>query len=108
MSITVNIIYSGRGGSARAFADEMTASGTVAAIRTEEGNEAYEYYVPLDDPESVLLIDRWRDQDALDAHHESPLMSKIAELRDKDDRHMQVRRYADLDEAEGDAKYIRS
>ena len=69
MSITVNILYRGRGGSARAFADEMAASGTVAAIRAEDGNEAYEYYAPLDDPESILLVDRWRDQAAIDAHH---------------------------------------
>ena len=36
--ITVNIRYTGTNGSARAFADEMIVSGTVAAIRAEEGN----------------------------------------------------------------------
>ena len=40
----------------------MTESGLVNKIRAEEGNERYEYFFPLDDPESVLLIDRWRDQ----------------------------------------------
>jgi quinol monooxygenase YgiN len=40
--ITVNIRYSGTNGSARAFADEMAASGTVDAIRAEEGNIRYE------------------------------------------------------------------
>ena len=34
--ITVNIRYTGSDGSARAFADEMITSGTVAAIRAEE------------------------------------------------------------------------
>ena len=34
--ITVNIRYTGSNGSARAFADEMITSGTVAAIRAEE------------------------------------------------------------------------
>ena len=107
MSITVNILYHGRDGSARAFADEMVASGTVDAIRAEDGNEAYDYYVPLDDPESILLVDRWRDQEAIDAHHASPMMAAIADLRDKYDLHMEVRRYADLDEPEGDDRFVR-
>ena len=93
MSITVNLRYTGKNGSARAFAEEMTKSGTVAAIRAEEGNLRYEYYLSLDDPETVLLIDEWTDQAAIDRHHASPMMQKIAELRDKYDLHMTVERY---------------
>ena len=93
MSITVNLRYKGINGSARAFAEEMTKSGTVAAIRAEEGNLRYEYYLSLDDPETVLLIDEWTDQAAIDRHHASPMMQKIAELRDKYDLHMTVERY---------------
>lgn len=59
----------------------MTESGLVNKIRAEEGNERYEYFFPLDDPETVLLIDRWRDQQALDAHHKSEMMEEIAALR---------------------------
>lgn len=44
--ITINIRYTGTGGAARAFAQEMTASGTAAAVRAEPGNLRYEYYVP--------------------------------------------------------------
>ena len=62
MSFTVNIYYTGKNGSAKEFAREMTESGLVNKIRAEEGNERYEYFFPLDDPETVLLIDRWRDQ----------------------------------------------
>ena len=56
MAITVNLRYTGKNGAARHFAEEMTASGTVAAIRAEAGNLRYEYYQSLDDPETVLLI----------------------------------------------------
>mgnify|MGYP003310508334 CR=1 FL=1 len=78
MSITVNLYYTGKNGSARAFAEEMVSSGTVALVRAEEGNERYEYFFPMEDPETVLLIDRWRDQAALDEHHHSEMMPKIA------------------------------
>ena len=93
MNIIVNLRYTGKNGSARAFAEEMTKSGTVEAIRKEEGNLRYEYYLSFDDPETVLLIDEWADQAAIDRHHASPMMKKIAELRDKYDLHMTVERY---------------
>ena len=93
MSIVVNIYYTGKDGSARRFAEEMTRSGVVADIRAEEGNERYEYFFPMDDPETVLLIDQWRDQAAIDAHHTSPMMEKITALREKYDLHMKVERY---------------
>ena len=83
MSITVNIYYSGENGNARKFAEEMMKSGTVDKIRKEKGNLRYEYFQPLDDPETVLLIDSWEDQTAIDMHHASPMMSAIAELRQK-------------------------
>ena len=42
MSITVNIYYKGKNGSAKEFVKEMTESGVVDKIRKEEGNEKYE------------------------------------------------------------------
>lgn len=95
MSLTVNLYYTGKDGSARRFAEEMVASGLVAAVRAEEGNERYEYFFPMDDPETVLLIDRWRDQAALDFHHKSPMMAQIAQLRDKYHLKLRVERYTE-------------
>jgi len=109
MSITVNLRYKGRNGSAKAFAEEMISSGTADAIRKEEGNLRYEYYLSFDDPETVLLIDEWTDQTAIDCHHASPMMRKIAELRDKYDLHMTVERYKSDDSGlpESDRQFIR-
>ena len=105
--ITINIRYTGRDGAARAFAEEMLASGVVGAIRAEAGNRRYEYYQTLEDPETILLIDAWADQAALDAHHASPMMASIAALREKYDLHMTVERYVSAEDAPEDAKFIR-
>ena len=104
--ITVNLYYTGTNGSARAFAQEMEASGIAEAIRAEDGNLRYEYFQPIDDSETVLLIDSWVDQAAIDAHHASDMMKKIADLREKYDLHMKVERYVS-DDYEADEKYIR-
>ena len=108
MSKIIHLYYTGRNGSARAFAREMMDSGVVAAIRAEEGNERYQYFASLDDPETVLLIDAWRDQAALDAHHASPMMGELAALRAQFDLHMRVERFlSDEDAPASDLAFIR-
>ena len=107
MPITVNLRYTGVDGNARKFAEEMISSGTVDAIRSEAGNLSYEYYQSLDDPETILLIDSWASQEAIDAHHATPMMATIAELRKKYDLHMTVERYTCADMPETDNRYIR-
>ena len=109
MAITVNLYYTGTNGSARRFAEEMISSGTVAAIRAEAGNLKYEYFTPFDNPETVLLIDSWENQEAIDVHHASPMMQTIAALRTKYDLHMRVERYVSDESGvpEKDQKFIR-
>ena len=93
MAIMVNIYYSGAPGNARKFAAEMVSSGIVDEIRAEEGNLKYEYFFPMDDDKTILLIDIWNNQQALDMHHASPMMQKIINLREKYDLNMKVERY---------------
>ena len=106
MSITINIYYSGESGNAAAFANEMERSGVADRIRAEEGNLRYDYFIPLGDKDTVLLIDSWKNQQALDIHHASGMMSEIAALREKYDLHMRVERFIS-DESTGDEKFTR-
>ncbi len=71
----------------------MVSSGTVNKIRAEAGNLRYEYFFPMDDEETVLLIDSWKDQESIDIHHASPMMEQISKLREKYELHMKVERY---------------
>ena len=107
MSITVNLRYTGTDGNAKKFAEEMITSGTVDTIRAEEGNLRYEYYQSLDDPETILLIDSWANQEAIDKHHATPMMDTIAKLREKYDLHMTVERYTAVETPETENQFIR-
>lgn len=109
MAVTVNIYYSGTNGNARKFAEEMVSNGIVNDIRLEAGNLRYEYFFPMDDDETVLLIDSWKDQHSIEIHHASPMMSKIMELREKYDLHMKVERYLSDEDGvpEADKTFIR-
>ena len=97
MSITINIYYTGKNGNARLFAEEMLNSGIVEKIRNEEGNKKYEYFFPMEDNETVVLIDKWKNQEALDLHHKSEMMKEIANIREKYHLKMRVEKYKDYD-----------
>jgi quinol monooxygenase YgiN len=105
--ITVNLYYTGTNGNAAKFAEEMEKSGTADKIRSEKGNVRYEYFIPINDPETVLLIDSWESQEAIDIHHASDMMQKIAELREKYDLHMRVERFVSDDLPSADEGFIR-
>ena len=75
----------------------MVSRGIVAKIRAEEGNEKYEYFFPMEDGETVLLIDRWENKEALDIHHKSEMMKEIADLRNKYELKMRVEKFPQLE-----------
>ena len=113
MAITVNLRYTGKKGAAQAFAREMISSGTVEKIRAEKGNLRYEYYLPFGETsegsdDTILLIDSWENQEAIDLHHATPMMKTIAELREKYDLHMTIERFVSDDNIpEHDKGFIR-
>lgn len=75
-------------------------------VRQQQFELRYDYFFPANDPETVLLIDSWENQEAIDVHHASPMMDTLAELREKYDLHMTVERYVS-DDSEVDSEFIR-
>ena len=98
MSLIINIYYTGKNGSARKFAEEMVSSGIVDRVRAEEGNERYEYFFPMEDNETVMLIDKWKNQEALDLHHKSEMMKEIVDLRNKYELKIRVEKFSEYEE----------
>lgn len=91
--ITMHLHYTGKSGQAHAFAQEMESRGIADRIRSQAGNTRYQYFQPLDDPDTILLIDSWTDQAALDIHHASPMMQEILDLREKYQLTVHAERY---------------
>lgn len=96
MAVTINIYYTGKDGGAQKFANEMKESGLLDKVRAEKGNLRYEYFQPMDDPQTILLIDVWESGEALDLHHKSPMMEKIAALREKYKLKMLVQKFSEI------------
>lgn len=81
--ITINIRYKAENGNARKYVEEMESSGIADRIRAVEGCVRYDYFFPADDPEGLLLIDEWENQEALNRYHHSSMMDEAAKLREK-------------------------
>ena len=75
--IVLNIYYTGLAGKAQEFASEMLELNLVERIRQQPGNLRYDYFIPLNQAETILLIDSWENQTALDQHHQSEMMEEI-------------------------------
>ena len=91
--IVVNLYYTGKNGAAREFANEMESSGIADKVRNEKGNLGYEPFFSQKDEETVLLVDKWTDEQAIDDHHKSEMMKEIARLRDKYKLRLKVEKF---------------
>lgn len=78
------------------------------AIEVPGKDGSNEWLEAVDDEETVLLVDSWENQEAIDIHHASPMMNTIMELREKYDLHMHVERYVSDDGIpDSDRKFIK-
>lgn len=77
----LNVTYKCRPGMRGEFLARITAEGIDAASRAEEGNIKYDYYIPFDGDDELLLVEKWRDEDALKAHAASPHFKRLGELK---------------------------
>ena len=83
MNVVINVHYRGSGGSVRRFVEDMVSEGVLEAVRAEDGCIGYEYFVSFDDPDSMVLIEHWRDEAALEAHARSENMKRTGSLKDR-------------------------
>ena len=53
----------------------------------------YSYFFSMEDKETVLLIDKWENQEVLDKHHKTEMMKNITILREKYHLSMRVEKF---------------
>ena len=78
--IVLNVTYRCKPGMREAFLTAIRSNGIDEASRKEAGNLKYDYYIPLGG-DDLLLIEKWRDADALRLHAETPHYAKLKELK---------------------------
>jgi quinol monooxygenase YgiN len=63
------------------FLEMIMTEGIDVASRTEAGNIKYDYYLPVNACDELLLVEKWRDAEALAEHGRQPHYSRLGELK---------------------------
>lgn len=79
--IVLNVTYKCKPGMREEFLEMIITEGIDIACRAEDGNIKYDYYRPTDGSEELLLVEKWRDADALAAHGRQAHFARLGELK---------------------------
>ena len=79
--IVLNVTYKCRPGMREEFLEAILREGIDEASRNEAGNLKYDYYLPFDGGDDLLLVEKWRDETALKAHGKTEHLQHLRELK---------------------------
>lgn len=79
--IVLNVTYRCKPDMREDFLERIIAEGIDEASRREEGNIKYDYYIPVDGGDELLLIEKWRDEASLAAHSTTEHFGRLKELK---------------------------
>ncbi len=89
----MHVTYKTRDGKRNEFIQNVKKSGIIKDSRQEPGNLAYQYFYPIDDNNSVLLIESWTNTAAQAAHGQTEHFKKLSELKKKYVEEVIIKKY---------------
>ena len=79
----INVIYELKPGQRQDFLDCLEAAGIRAAVLAEPGCLKYDFYCSVDNPDELLLVEKWTDREVQAIHLKQPRMNGLRELKDR-------------------------
>jgi quinol monooxygenase YgiN len=79
--IVLNVTYKCKPGMRDEFLEAIMSEGIDEASRAEAGNIKYDYYFPAAGGDELLLLEKWRDADALKEHSAQPHFARLGQLK---------------------------
>lgn len=79
--IVLNVTYHCKPEMRDAFLERIFAEDIDEACRREAGNIKYDYYVPVDNDDDLLLVEKWKDAEALKKHGAEPHFERLAAFK---------------------------
>ncbi len=79
--IILNVTYKCKPEMREEFLEAIMTEGIDVASRAEEGNIKYDYFIPTDGSDDLLLVEKWRDADALAEHAKQSHYARLKEIK---------------------------
>ena len=80
-AVLLLVTYQMKAGMRNAFLQEVAQAGILEKIRQERGCLQYAYFLSAEDPDSLLLIEKWESPELQQAHLMQPHMEKLKEIK---------------------------
>lgn len=77
------VIYKLKENCTDAFIKEIYEAGLPKTIREESGCMGYDYFVPTEKEDTVILLEKWETKEAQTLHLEQSHMKHLREIKDK-------------------------
>lgn len=79
--LLLNVTYTMKPGQRETFLKEVQAQGILDAVRREDGCLQYAYYLPVEEDDTLLLVECWRDRQAQQVHLSTPHMATLGKIK---------------------------
>ena len=79
--LTLNVYYRCHPGKRDAFYKELCDLGIHALSNSEKGNVKYDYFLDLQDPDVLLLVETWTTPELQQAHCQTETFAKLQALK---------------------------
>lgn len=80
--LVLAVTYSLKKGMRKVFLEDIRKSGLLESIRAEEGCLEYAYYLPEEDEDSILLLEKWASAELQQKHLAQPHMKYLGALKE--------------------------
>lgn len=80
--LVLNVTFKCVPGKKEELLKKIQAEGIDALSRADEGNIKYDFYLPADDSDELLLVEKWEDAASLLKHSKQPHLARMAEIKE--------------------------
>jgi quinol monooxygenase YgiN len=81
--IGLNVIYRLKKGMRDNFLNAVSRAGIVESCRKEPGNAGYGFFLPVDNPDEVLIVEKWAGEQSFKAHLEGSAAKALGPIKEQ-------------------------
>ena len=91
--IVLHVTYTCKPGTAETFVRTVKELGIQQQVRDEDGCLQYDYHISCEKPDTVVLLEQWRDKSALQAHAAGDPIKAVGAVKEKYVLHADILRF---------------
>lgn len=80
-TLTLYVQYLAKPGCRETFLRQLSAQGVLDAIRQEDGCLRYDYFLSVQNPDEILLVEQWESEEQQQIHLRTPHMDRLRQLK---------------------------